>query len=230
MHRDHATLHQMFRLRLLFLAMFALFCISCGSGYEPPKQVDVERGMESGCRLVSMEGIEPGADAGANGHVFTTRYSADCATNVGSPSQRIAGVITLRKQAQWLGLKTSWVAENQRLAGPKSPASLAKSPDTIASTEADSMYSDGPGCNALMKRIADDMVPCLQRINPEMGKRLQATITTTRNYTGLSGGGPKRDALLIRIDEECRSYWRAILNQLDSKTPEGRCVQDPDGA
>ncbi|MEO5559437.1 MAG: hypothetical protein ABIO49_06490 [Dokdonella sp.] len=230
MPRLRDTHHEMLLLRTLLLALLASLCISCGSGHDFPEQVDVERSMKSGCRLVSMTGIEAVAEIGADKQVFATHYVADCTTHDGSPSERIAGVITLRKQADWLGLRAAWVAGSNRVAEPEPPAALAKSIDAITSAAADTMYSDGPGCNALVKRIAEEMVPCLQAIKPEMGERLHAAINTFRHNPRLSGGLPNRDAVLMRIDEECESYWRGILYQLDSKSPEGQCVQDPHGA
>ncbi len=98
--------------------------------------------------------------------------------------------------------------------------------DEITPPAADTMYSDAPKCNARVKRIADEMLPCLQRIKPEMGKQLQAVVDTFRNSPRLRLDPVHRDEVILRVEEDCQSYWLTITNQLDSKSPEGQCQLD----
>ena len=85
------------------------------------------------------------------------------------------------------------------------------------------MYSDAPGCNALVTRIADEMVPCLERVNPVYSKRLKAIIDTFGKNPRMLLDPVHRDEVLRRTEEDCRSYWRSITYQIDSKSPEGQC-------
>lgn len=118
------------------------------------------------------------------------------------------------------------LTEEARPANPVLPEATPVVADSIASTSVDTMYSDAPMCNALVKRIADEMVPCLQRIKPERGDRLQLVINTFRSSPRLRLDPIHRDELLARIETDCQSYWLSIVNQLDSKAPEGQCRLD----
>lgn len=107
------------------------------------------------------------------------------------------------------------------------PSATAPEGDaTITSQSLDTLYSDGPKCNALVKRIAEEMLPCLQRIKPEMAGHLQVSIERFRNGPRLRLDQAERDAVLKKVDEDCEDYWRQIQHQLDSKAPEGQCLLD----
>ena len=120
------------------------------------------------------------------------------------------------------------LAEETQPAEPAPSAPIPETTDAIASPSADTMYSDAPACNALVKRIADDMAPCLERINPESSERLQATIENFRTSPRMLLDPVHRDEVLRQTEEDCRSYWRSITHQLDSKSPEGQCRFDID--
>lgn len=115
------------------------------------------------------------------------------------------------------------VAEQSPLAVPAPPVPASKSTAAVASTSADAMYSDAPDCNALVTRLADEMVPCLERVNPEYSKRLKAIIDTFGKNPRMLLDPVHRDEVLRRTEEDCRSYWRSITYQIDSKSPEGQC-------
>ena len=119
-------------------------------------------------------------------------------------------------------------AEEIQLTEPIPSAPEPEATDVIASTPADTMYSDAPGCNALVKRIADEMVPCLARINPEYSERLRATTNNFRTIPNTLLDPVRRDEVLRQTEEDCRTYWKQIVNQLDRKSPEGQCRFDID--
>lgn len=116
--------------------------------------------------------------------------------------------------------------DETQAAEPMPPAPVPEAADAIASLSADTMYSDAPKCNALVKRIADEVVPCLQRINPEYSERLQTTIETFRKSPRMLLDPVHRDEVLRRTEEDCQAYWRSIVSQLDSKSPEAQCRLD----
>lgn len=70
------------------------------------------------------------------------------------------------------------------------------------------------------------MLPCLQRIKPEMAEHLQISINRFRNGPRLRLDLSERDAVLTKVEENCADYWRQIQHQLDSKAPEGQCLLD----
>ena len=114
-------------------------------------------------------------------------------------------------------------ARETQLAEPVLPAPAAASPDVIPSTSADTIYSDAPGCNALVNRIADEMVPCLARINPEYSERLQAMIDSFRTTPNTLLDPIRRDEVVKQTEEDCQTHWRQIVNQFGTNSPEGRC-------
>lgn len=115
-------------------------------------------------------------------------------------------------------------AEETQPVEPMPPAPEAVDP--IASPSADTMYSDAPDCNALVKRIADEMVPCLERVNPKYGEQLKAIVDTFRTSPNTLVDPVRRDEVLRQTEEDCRTYWKQIVNQLDSKSPDGQCRFD----
>ena len=125
--------------------------------------------------------------------------------------------------------RSGQVTEQPRPAVPIPPAPAVEPATAMdASPSADTLYSDAPGCNALVTRLADEMVPCLERVNPEYSKRLQAMLETFGENPRLLLDPVHRDEVLRRTEEDCRAYWRQIVNQLDSKAPEGQCRPELD--
>lgn len=110
-----------------------------------------------------------------------------------------------------------------------SPALSEPAPEIAAMSRtvaADTTYSDAPGCNALVTRIADEVLPCLQRVNPGMAGPLQSMIDTFRTSARLQPDVASRIEVIRQVEENCESHWRQVLHQFDSKAPEGQCLID----
>lgn len=115
-------------------------------------------------------------------------------------------------------------AEDLRPAAINLPAPEAEPVAALASPSTGAMYSDAPACNALVKRLADETIPCLKRVNPEYGERLQSAITNFGKNPRVRLDPANRAEVLRRTEEDCQTYWRQIFNQLDSTSPEGQCL------
>jgi hypothetical protein len=114
--------------------------------------------------------------------------------------------------------------EETRSTDPMPPTTASEADTEIASPLADKANSDAPECNALVRRISEEMLPCLQRVKPELAEQLEITINTFRNGPRLRLDLPDRDNVLKQVEEECEFHWRQVQNQLDSKAPEGQCL------
>lgn len=115
------------------------------------------------------------------------------------------------------------VAQQPRPADPIPPAQPPEQAAEVASQSSDTNYSDAPGCNELVKRLADEMVPCLERVKPEMAGQLQTMINTFSKNPRMLLDPTHREEVLKRTEEDCRSHWRSITYQIDSKSPERQC-------
>ena len=63
------------------------------------------------------------------------------------------------------------------------PEEMPQAAEVIAPVSVDATYADTPACNALVTRIAEETLPCLQLVNPEYAERLQFTIN---NFSKIS--------------------------------------------
>ena len=115
------------------------------------------------------------------------------------------------------------VADQSRQADPTPPVPASESTVAVTLPSVETMYSDAPGCNALVTRLADEMVPCLERVKPEMAESMQTMIKTFGKNPRMLLDPVHRDEVLRRTEDGCRSYWRSITYQIDSKSPEGQC-------
>lgn len=109
------------------------------------------------------------------------------------------------------------------------PASATTVPSTEVVPDAgvDRPYSDGPKCNALVQRIADEVVPCLQQIRPEYAENLQTTLDGSRPFPlGRARSQAEHDEQVVALDAQCQEHWQQMLKQVDSKSPEAQCVRD----
>ncbi|MEZ5461755.1 hypothetical protein [Dokdonella sp.] len=88
----------------------------------------------------------------------------------------------------------------------------------------DTTYSEAPACNAEVRRIAENVLPCMQRVKPELADRLQALVDQYRQKPRLKIDSEDRKEVINQIESNCLDYWNAVLHQLDSKAPEGECL------
>jgi hypothetical protein len=123
--------------------------------------------------------------------------------------------------------KTGGIA-GERNQPPEPTSPTQTSSDAVALPIVDTTYSDAPECNALLHRIAEEVLPCLQRVSPEIGQRLETALAAARTSPRLKGEQAGRKDVQMRVEEACREHWSQMMHQLDSKAPEGECLlKDP---
>jgi hypothetical protein len=117
-----------------------------------------------------------------------------------------------------------WNAEPMTLRNTPSPASA----DAGASVTppAVNRYADGPECNAMTQRMAEQVLPCLQSTSPEAASDIQAHIRKQVHGRLSEKTTPNLAAALMVEDEQCLSRWRQI-NLLLMGLPTGAACAIP---
>lgn len=210
----------------LVTALLAAICASCGSASEYPNQNEVARHLEPECSLVSMEGFEPIATTESDGREIITRYTANCVSASDNQAHRATGSMSLREKRGSLGSRSWLLLEDSLLTNASPSPAPQNAPGANGTMAIDQTYSDAPECNALTRRIDEEMLPCMQRVAPEKAELLQVAINNQRNATRLSVDLADSRNVLMQVEEACRNYWRQMQHQLDGNAPEGECLLD----
>lgn len=69
-------------------------------------------------------------------------------------------------------------------------------------------YSDAPECDAVLQKVATDVVPCLRRAHPENAQLLEDWLQQARRDFRLHGDVSEREGALRQLEENCGQQWR----------------------
>jgi hypothetical protein len=83
--------------------------------------------------------------------------------------------------------------------------------DTVAAAVTD--WSDAPECNAVLKRVALEVVPCLAQIDADVAREFGEWLEHARTRFRLPNDPSGRELALLRIDDGCLQEWR-LRNRL----------------
>lgn len=87
----------------------------------------------------------------------------------------------------------------------------------------DATYSDAPKCNALVTRVVEEVVPCIQRTDSAAATRLETTVQQFSHHARLDyDGNPARfhEQMLAQMEQSCGTHWHSILGQIKVHAPQ----------
>lgn len=152
--------------------------------------------------------------------------SVDCMPKGGQLVRRIEGTLVFQHAGPsniMSGLP--WNADEMTLRDSPPPASMGSGPS--ASPPAGNRYSDGPECNAMTQRMAEQVLPCLQAQNTEAASQIQKYLQ--QDAPGLlNARNPSSLAVALMLkDEQCLYRWRQINMRLMELPTAAACAIPP---
>ena len=192
----------------------SLALVGCSGANDFPKDsVDalVAESMDPRCRLVSVESVQALATTDDLQRV-AVRYAADCVPEGGKLSRRLQATMTFRQRHEWFGFKPWTMAHNLvEQDPPRATATAATALPTVpASTATPALagFADSPECDATLRQVAQQVVPCLRQVHPESAQHIEDWLLRAGDEYRLRGDVSNRDAVLMQLDEGCLQQWR----------------------
>jgi len=91
-------------------------------------------------------------------------------------------------------------------------ATVARSAQDAVAT-ATTEWSDAPECNAVLKRVAVEVVPCLAQVDADVAREFGEWLEHARTQFRLPNDASGRELALLRIEDGCLQEWR-LRNRL----------------
>ncbi|GAA6141934.1 hypothetical protein [Hydrogenophaga sp. 5NK40-0174] len=94
-----------------------------------------------------------------------------------------------------------------------------------SSGELSGELSDGPACNALLKTVASQVIPCVQDIDARAAARIQSWLDVTAQASRIPSGSANKDFAAVRIDEACLGSWQTgMARDFQGSSPFAACA------
>ena len=207
------------RLASLGVVLSSLLFASCSKlGDFPTSDTEslITKNIGNPCKLVSVLEHKPLAPVNDLQRV-AVRYEADCLPEGGQEARRIRYVMTFNQREDWFGKE--WVKFDNSIESDPLPAAGAAGIRTQpAAASAATEWSEAPECNAMLKRFATEVVPCLAEADPELAGQLREWLETGKSNYRLNGNVSQREAALLQIDEDCL-YQLRTRNKMIGQEP-----------
>lgn len=213
------------RLACLGVVLSSLLLASCSKlGDFPTKDTEslVTKNMGSQCKLVSVLEHKPLAPVNDLQRV-AVRYEADCLPEGGQQARRIRYVMTFDQRESWFGKE--WVKFDNAIESDPLPAAGAASTLTqTAIATAATEWSEAPECNAALKRVATEVVPCIAQVDPELAGQLRDWVESAKIGYRLYGNVTQREAALLQLDQDCLYQWNARNKMIGEEPKLKQCA------
>lgn len=118
-----------------------------------------------------------------------------------------------------------WNADDMTLRDPA--GWVAAGAGASASLQVFNRYADGPECNAMTQRMAEEVLPCLQSKHLEEASHIQAHIRRQAHGRLNEMTTPNLAAALMAEDEACLYRWRQINLLLMGQPSAAACAIPP---
>jgi hypothetical protein len=195
------------RIRARMAVLAAMFMAGCAIYSSPPTTQQIKHAMDTRCALVSHGTFRklPNGEGAVD-------FQADCKPQGGTRTYRVSGTAFFTEYREWQAKHWSFARrELKDDAGPAPPAT----PLT---------YSDGPECNAALVRAAQEVTPCIEKLDPQIAARFQSYLDAAKTQSRLFGKPSNRTMALITLEEQCFQQWTQIKRQLPSTAPWQACL------
>ncbi len=198
--------------RTLCTVIALLLLLSCEAATTFPDQSEITRVIGERCKVVSIAEMQLLPEQSPGFKRVAYPYQADCVPEGGAIAHRVRGLVTFEQREERIG--KVWGAG----VGSFEPDALA--PDGRPSRN---VALPMPNCDALVQRMINEVLPCLQKQLPEQVPVMQTYIDRYRQMADVRVNTPNAPAAAIQRDTECLEYWRAINRQLPTGTAPGAC-------
>jgi hypothetical protein len=195
------------RIRALVASLTAVLTAGCTIYSSPPTMQQIKHAMDTRCALVSHGTFRklPNGEGAVD-------FQADCKPQGGTRTYRVSGTAFFTEYREWQAKHWSFARrELKDDAGPAPPAT----PLT---------YSDGPECNAVLVRAAQEVTPCIEKLDPQIAARFQSYLDAAKTQSRLFGKPSNRTMALITLEEQCFQQWTQVKRQLPSTAPWQACL------
>jgi hypothetical protein len=198
------------RLPLMGALVSCLLLSACGATSDfPAASADalVTQNLEPRCQFVAVVGREalPSSDGLER---VAVRYETDCVPEGGQKAWRRTAVMTFGQRQEWFGQKPWMKLDNRyepdRPAAQAAPAAVSESNAVQTAGE----WSDAPECNALITRVATEVAPCLDKVDPDTAQQLRDWLARVPTEFRVLGDASQRTAMLMETEERCLHQWR----------------------
>jgi hypothetical protein len=192
----------------IVLALSLLLSACTRSTDFPIEQTEslVTQGLDVRCALITIVGRE---DLPADGELkrVAVRYEADCIPEGGNVPYLVKAVMTFSQSHGSFGARP-WAKVDNRYEPDPAIASVAASAlREAAVASASNAWSDATQCNAVLTRVATEVLPCLDKAAPDSAQQMRGWMEQARVDYRVLGDVSQRAAALMAIDERCQQQW-----------------------
>lgn len=213
------------RLVCLGVVLSSLWLASCsGQGDFPDANTEslVSQHLDSRCKLASVLERQPLQPVNGLARV-AVRYEADCLPEGGQLARRLRYVMTFGPQEKWYGQE--WVKLGNSLeSDPLPTTATAGTPAQTSVASTTTEWSEAPECNAVLKRVATEVVPCLASADAQLAAQLGEWLERAKADYRLNGTVSQREAALLQLDQECLHQWKYRNKMLNDEPRLKQCA------
>lgn len=202
----------------------ALTACAKPSGFPAEKtEALVTRGLDARCRLVSI-GSRETLPGGHDQQRVAVHYEADCTPENGQTARRLKAVMTFSRAPDSIDGEPWIKVENRYEDDPPAARGAQAASPGPAATSASNAWSDGPECDAVLTRVAADVLPCLDSAAPDAAQQIRDWMQQARTEYRIHGDVSQRAAALLVLDEACLHQWRYRNKMLADDRPTQGCA------
>lgn len=188
----------------------SLALTACTKPFEFPAEKTealVMQGLDAKCRLVSIGNRET-LQGGRDQQRVAVHYEADCTPENGQMAHRLKAVMTFSRTPESSDGEP-WIKVDNRYEEDPPAARVAQTASpTPAAAPASNTWSDGPECNAVLTRVATEVLPCLDSAAPDAAQQVRDWMERARTEYRIHGDVSQRAAALMELDEACLHQWK----------------------